>query len=129
MSGPEPDPWDRMADQWKSLGRKLRDTYRQSADETGPSEEDVKAAFRTLGSAWDRLTDAFGTAVRDEEVRGNVRKAATGFFEAVGSALSELGSELRRSKSEETGDIEGKRAQPDESGPPASEHTSREPLK
>lgn len=87
-----------MADQWKSLGRKLRDTYRQSASDDGPTDEDIRAAFSTLGSAWDRLAGAFGTAIRDEQVRQNAKRAATGFFEAVGAAFSELGSELRRSE-------------------------------
>lgn len=87
-----------MADQWKSLGRKLRNTYRESASHDGPTEEEIKAAFRTLGSAWDRLAGAFGTAIRDDQVRQNAKRAATGFFEAVGAAFSELGSELRRSQ-------------------------------
>jgi hypothetical protein len=87
-----------MADQWKSLGRKLRDTYRQSGSDDGPTDEDIRAAFSTLGSAWDRLAGAFGTAIRDEQVRQNAKRAATGFFEAVGAAFSELGSELRRSE-------------------------------
>lgn len=86
-----------MVEEWRSLGRKLRDTYQQSAQEGGPTEDEVKAALRTLGGAFDRLAGAFGTAVRDEQVRENVKKAATGFVEAVGAAFSELGSELRRS--------------------------------
>jgi hypothetical protein len=94
------DAWDRMAEQWKSLGRKLRDTYRERGGE-GPTDDDVKAAFRTLGGAWDRLAGAVGAAIKDEQVRDNAKRAATGFFEAVGAAFSELSAELRKSKSEE----------------------------
>ncbi|HEY7564669.1 MAG TPA: hypothetical protein VIA81_07080 [Acidimicrobiia bacterium] len=90
------DAWDRMADQWKSLGRKLRDTYRESGGE-GPTDDEVKAAFRTLGGAWDRLAGAVGSAIKDEQVRDNAKRAATGFFEAVGAAFSELSAELRKS--------------------------------
>lgn len=96
-TGDAADPWDKMVKEWRSLGRKLRDTYRESAVEAGPTEDEVKAALRTLGGAFDRMTNAFGAAVRDEQVRQNVKKAATGFVEAVGAAFSELGSELRRS--------------------------------
>ena len=87
-----------MVGEWKALGRKLRDTYHQSAGESGPTEDEVKAALRTLGGAFDRLTTAVGAAARDQQVRENAKKAATGFLEAVGAAFSELGSELRRSE-------------------------------
>lgn len=86
-----------MAEQVSSLGRKLRDTYQRSVREDGPDQVEIKAALRTLGSAWEKLAQAIGAAARDEEVRDNMKSAATGFFEAVGAAFSELGSELRRS--------------------------------
>lgn len=101
-SSAEADAWDKMAEQVSSIGRKLRDTYQQSMTETGPDQQEIKAALRTLGNAWEKLAQAVGTAARDEEVREHMKNAATGFFEAVGSAFSELGSELRRSKPDET---------------------------
>ena len=91
-----------MAEQVSSIGRKLRDTYQQSMTEAGPDQQEIKAALRTLGNAWEKLAQAVGAAARDEEVRVQMKNAATGFFEAVGAAFSELGSELRRSKSDET---------------------------
>ena len=93
------DPWDRLGDQFASLKDKLKDTYRQQAADEGPTEDEVKDAFRTLGKAWDRLADAVGSAVKDEGVRQQAKQAATGFFEAVGAAFSQLGSELRKSRS------------------------------
>lgn len=96
-SGSEIDPWDKMAEQVSSLGRKLKDTYQRSIADEGPDQAEIKAALRTLGNAWEKVAQAAATAARDEEVRANMKSAATGFFEAVGAAFSELGSELRRS--------------------------------
>ena len=88
-----------MVDQVSSLGRKLRDTYERTMGEAGPDQDDVKAALRTLGNAAEKLAQAVGAAARDAEVRATMKNAATGFFEAVGAAFSDLGSELRRSDS------------------------------
>jgi hypothetical protein len=98
-SGQETDPWDKMAEQVSSLGRKLKDTYQRSIGDDGPDQTEIKAALRTLGNAWESVAQAIGAAARDEEVRANMKSAATGFFEAVGAAFSEFGSELRRSGS------------------------------
>jgi hypothetical protein len=91
------DPWDKMAEQVSSLGRKLKDTYQRSIADDGPDQAENKTAHRTLGNAWEKVAQAVGAAARDEAVRANMKTAATGFFEAVGAAFSELGSELRRS--------------------------------
>jgi hypothetical protein len=93
----EIDPWDKMAEQVSSLGRKLKETYQRSIADEGPDQAEIKAALRTLGNAWEKVAQAVGAAARDEAVRANMKSAATGFFEAVGAAFSELGSELRRS--------------------------------
>ena len=85
-----------MAEQVSSLGRKLKDTYQRSIADEGPDQAEIKAALRTLGNAWEKVAQAVGAAARDEAVRANMKSAATGFFEAVGAAFSELGSELRR---------------------------------
>lgn len=111
IDGDKSDPWERVGDQFGSLREKLKDTYRQQPGDEGPTEADVKEAFRTLGKAWDRLADAVGTAVKDEGVRQQAKEAAKGFFEAVGDAFSNLGNELRRTRSD--------RSDTDEStGPP-----------
>ena len=88
-----------MAEQVSSLGRKLKDTYQRSIADDGPDQAEIKAALRTLGNAWETVIQAVGVAARDEEVRAKMKSAATGFFEAVGAAFSEFGSELRRSGS------------------------------
>lgn len=104
IDGEKTDPWDKLGEQFASLREKLADTYRQQPGEAGPSDDEVRDAFHTLGRAWDRLTDAVGTAVRDEGVRQQAKQAATGFFEAVGAAFSQLGSELRRTRTDESSD-------------------------
>lgn len=102
-SGSTSDPWDKMAEQVSSLGRKLKETYQRSMADEGPDQAEIKAALRTLGNAWEKVAQAVGAAARDEAVRANMKSAATGFFEAVGAAFSEFGSELRRSNaSDET---------------------------
>jgi hypothetical protein len=105
IDGGKNDPWERLGEQFASLRQKLADTYRQQPSE-GPSDDEVRGAFHTLGRAWDRLTDAVGTAVRDEGVREQAKQAATGFFEAVGAAFSQLGSELRRTRPEKDDDAD-----------------------
>ena len=100
-SGQEIDPWDKMAEQVSSLGRKLKDTYQRSMADEGPDQAEIKAALRTLGNAWEKVAQAVGTAARDEAVRANMKSAATGFFDAVGAAFSELASELRSRPSDE----------------------------
>ena len=100
-SGQETDPWDKMAEQVSSLGRKLKDTYQRSIADEGPDQAEIKAALRTLGNAWEKVAQAVGTAARDEAVRANMKSAATGFFDAVGAAFSELASELRSRPSDE----------------------------
>jgi hypothetical protein len=104
IDGDKTDPWDKLGEQFASLREKLKDTYHQQPGEDGPSDDEVRDAFHTLGRAWDRLTDAVGTAVRDEGVRQQAKQAATGFFEAVGAAFSQLGSELRRPHTDESSD-------------------------
>ena len=95
-----------MAEHVSSLGRKLRDTYERTIGEAGPDQDDVKSALRTLGNAAERLAQAVGAAARDVEVRTTMKSAATGFFEAVGAAFSDLGSDLRRSHSPDDADTD-----------------------
>jgi hypothetical protein len=94
------DPWERLGHQISSLGEKLKTRYRSEAGASGPSEEEVREALRTLGGAWDRVTSALSAAARDEEVRKAARQAATSFAEAIEAALSEIPAHLRPDQSE-----------------------------
>lgn len=90
------DPWDRLADQFSSLGDKLKSRYREVSGEEGPSEEELRAALRTLGGAWDRFAEAVSTAIKDEEVRRSVKQTASSLAEAIGAAFNEIPAYLRR---------------------------------
>jgi hypothetical protein len=89
------DAWERLGRQISSLGEKLKSRYRSEAGASGPSEEEVREALRTLGGAWDRVTSALAAAARDEEVRRAARQAANSFAEAIEAALSEIPTHLR----------------------------------
>lgn len=90
------DPWDEAADRFKTLGEKLREQYREIAGDEGPSEGEVKDAFRTLGSAFERVMDAVGSAFRNPDVRDQTKQAASSLVSALGATFEELGEELKR---------------------------------
>lgn len=90
------DPWDRLADEFASLGEKLKSRYREVAGTEGPTDEELKAALRTLGGAWDRVADAVTAAMKDEEVRRSVKQTANSLAEAIGAAFNEIPTYLRR---------------------------------
>lgn len=93
--GLDTDPWDAVGSEFKTLGGQLRDTYRQVADENGPSEDDVRDAFATLARAWGQVAGAVGDALRDPDVRANLKSAVSSFATAIGTTISDLGNELR----------------------------------
>ena len=99
------DAWDRLAKQFSSLGEKLKDRYQAVAGSEGPSEDEVRDALRTLGGAWDRVMDAITIASKDEEVRNSVKQAASTFTEAVGAALNEIPTFLRRNEPDSDEDL------------------------
>lgn len=77
------------------LGDRLRDTYRKVANGDGPSEEEVKEALGVLAGAWDQVAGAVSVALKDPEVRERLKTALGSFATAVGTTISELGSEIR----------------------------------
>jgi hypothetical protein len=98
------DPWDEVTAEFQSLGRRLRDTYRQVADERSPSEEELRGAFATLAAAFGQVAESVGNALKDPEIRANLKHAAGAFATAVSTTISGLGTEL--GKDEETGSEE-----------------------
>jgi hypothetical protein len=90
------DPWREAGARWASIGDRLRDQYRSIAGDDGPSELEIRDAVATLGEAARRVTDALGTAMKDPEVREQVRDAAASLVSALGATFGELGEELRR---------------------------------
>lgn len=86
----ETGPWSDLTDDLLGLTDKLRTTYRRAADESGPSEDEVRDALRTLAGAWNQLAGSVGTAIQDPEVKRHLKKAASSLVNAVGASLSEL---------------------------------------
>ena len=103
------DPWAEAGRHWSSIGEKLRDRYREMSGDAGPSEDDVRSALETLGDAARAVADSVGTAMKDPEVRDQVKDAAASFVTALGQTFSRLGDELRHARDRAT--------RPDEEGP------------
>jgi len=99
------DPWAEAGRRWSSIGEKLRDRYREMSGDGGPSEDEVRSAFETLGDAARAVADSVGSAMKDPEVRDQVKDAAASFVTALGQTFSQLGDELRQAR-ERTSDDE-----------------------
>jgi len=103
----ETGPWSELTDDLLGLTDRLRTTYRRAADESGPSEDQVRDALRTLAGAWNQLAGSVGTAIQDPEVKRHLKKAASSLVNAVGASLSELTPTPGEETDEETDDYEG----------------------
>ena len=85
-----------MTNDFVGIGRRIKDTYRQVADGRGPTEDDIKEAFTTLAGAWDQVAESVAGALKDPAVRQQIKDAAGSFASALGTTITDLGSELRR---------------------------------
>jgi hypothetical protein len=95
------DPWTEATARWSDINEGLRRRYRDLVGEDGPDEEAVRDAIRTLGEAAQSVIASIGTAMKDPEVRAQVKDAAASLVSALGTTFDELGDELRRSFAEE----------------------------
>ena len=94
----EPDPWETVTSEFGSLGDRLKSTYRRVATDRGPTEEEIKGAFATLIGAWDQVAESVSSALRDPETRDHLKKAASSFASALGTTITDLGAEIKKSK-------------------------------
>jgi hypothetical protein len=85
-----------VAERWSSVGDKLKDRYNEMVGDQGPSEDQVRDALKTLGTAVQAVVESVGAAMRDPETRSQVKDAAAGFASAVGQTFSDLGEEIRK---------------------------------
>ena len=76
------------------MGDRLKDTYRRVASASGPSEDEVKAAFSTLIGAWDQVATSLSTALNDPDTRAHLKQAASSFAAALGATVTGLGDEM-----------------------------------
>lgn len=101
-----PDPWDAVSDELGDLKDRLADAYRKVANDHGPTEDEIREAFATLAGAWDQVAESVTTALRDPGVRDKLKTAAATFASALGTTVTELGTELRERPSEGSGEPE-----------------------
>lgn len=91
-----PDPgaaWSELTDEVIGLTSKVKETYHRVSDESGPTDEEIKAALQTLAGAWNQVAWAVGTAVREPEVRDHLKRAIGALVDAVSTSLSDLGTD------------------------------------
>lgn len=94
----QPDPWAEAGRRWASISDKLKEHYRGLAGDEGPGEDEIKSALDTLGDAARTVADSVGSAMKDPEVREQVKDAAASFVTALGQTFSQLGDELRKAR-------------------------------
>lgn len=95
------DPWDQVSGEFGELRERLINTYREAADNRGPSDDELKDAFATLAGAWSQVATSVTSALKDPEVRDQLKSAASSFASAVGRTISDLGTELKDEPLEE----------------------------
>ena len=85
-----------MTTDFDDIGRRIKDTYRQVADESGPTEDDIKVALTTLVGAWDQVAESVAGVLKDPALRQQIKDAAGSLASALGTTITDLGSVLRR---------------------------------
>ncbi len=90
QTDPTSRPWDDLTEDLLGVTERLKAGYRRVADESGPTEEEIRDALRTLGAAWNQVAGSVGEVIRDEEVRTHLKRAASSLADAVGATLSEI---------------------------------------
>lgn len=101
----DPSPWAEVTDDLLDLTSRIRETYRSVADESGPSEDEVRDAFRTLAGAWNQMAESVGAAIQDEDVRSHLKKAGSSLLKAIEATVSEIaGKESDQRATDEEGD-------------------------
>ena len=93
--------WSDLTDDLLRLTEKVQGAYRSVADEAGPSEEEVREAFRTLAGAWNQIAGAVGAAISDPEVKSQVKRATSSLVSAIGATLAEMSSRSPESEGAE----------------------------
>ena len=66
------------------------------ASDKGPTEDDIKGAFATLLGAWDQVAESVSHALHDPETREHLKKAASSFATALGTTITDLGDEFKK---------------------------------
>lgn len=103
MDGREAEPrdaaWNRVSEQFATLGDSLRRRYEdQDAEEEGVegTRDTVSDALRTLGEAAERLAATVSTVIRDPQLQADARQAASSLVDALGMTFSKMTGDVRR---------------------------------
>ncbi len=103
----ERDPWDVAGERWTDVSDLVKDRYRQVVGDTGPDEDEVRAAFETIGDAARAVADSIGQAIRDPDTREQLKKMSSSVASAIGATLSQLGEEIVRPRPDDTEAVDG----------------------
>jgi hypothetical protein len=98
--------WDKVGEDFKALGRQVKQHYEQrprseSDVQEGPAapagdRRKVDEALERLRDSLEQAFSALGDAVRDPEVGEQTRKAAASLSEALNATFAEASERFRR---------------------------------
>jgi hypothetical protein len=91
--------WSKVAEQLGTVGSLFKYHYQAQESDARPepaSQEEVKDALRTLGESTLAALGTVGDALKDPEVKVEVRETAGLFLDALGLSVSELGADLSK---------------------------------
>ena len=101
--------WDQVGEEFKALGRQIRQHYEQTrsegaaskegtADQAAPSADRRKVddALQKLTESLDQAFSALGDAVRDPKVGEQTRKAANSLSDALNATFAEASERFRK---------------------------------
>lgn len=105
---PRDAAWNRVSEQFATLGEALRRRYEDQETDEGPegSRETVQDALRTLGDAAERLASTVSTVIRDPDIQAEARQAASSLVDALGMTFSRMTGDVRRRMDRSDGDDE-----------------------
>jgi hypothetical protein len=90
--------WDRVGQDFTSLGHHLKRHYEQLAGAGEPAPADrrkVEAALGQLRDSLDQVFTALGDAIRDPEFGAQAQKTANSLSDALSSTFAEVGQRFR----------------------------------
>jgi hypothetical protein len=91
--------WSKVAEQLGTVGSMVKYHYHAQESDARPepaSQEEVKDALRILGESTLAALGTVGDALKDPEVKVEVRETAGLFLDALGLSVSELGADLSK---------------------------------
>ena len=101
--------WDQVGEEFKALGRQIRQHYEQTrtegaapkegaADQAAPSADRRKIddALQKLTESLDQAFSALGDAIRDPQFGEQTRKAASSLSDALNATFAEASERFRK---------------------------------